>query len=37
MNYINNENMLREIKIYKNTGEKTEELGRMMLLLAKKY
>lgn len=37
MNYINNENLLREIKIFKETEQKTEELGRMFLLLAKKY
>jgi len=37
MNYINNEKLLTEIKIFKNTGEKTEKLGNMLLLLAKRY
>lgn len=37
MNYINNENLLAEVKIYVETGVQTEELGRMLLLLAKRY
>jgi DNA-directed RNA polymerase specialized sigma24 family protein len=37
MNYINNKNLLEELKIYKETGERTEELGRMFLLLARRY
>lgn len=37
MNYINNKNLLVELKTYKESGEKTEELGRMLLLLAKRY
>jgi DNA-directed RNA polymerase specialized sigma24 family protein len=37
MNYINNENLLAELKIYVETGIQTEELGRMLLLLAKRY
>jgi len=37
MNYINNENLLAEIKIYSETEVQTEELGRMLLLLAKRY
>ena len=37
MNYINNENLLKELKIYKETNSSTEELGRMLLLLAKRY
>ncbi len=37
MNYINNEKLLAEVKIYIETGEQTEELGRMLLLLAKRY
>lgn len=37
MKYINNKNLLTELEIYKETGEKTEELGRMFLLLAKRY
>lgn len=37
MNYINNENLLKEIKTYIETGEQTEELGGMFLLLAKRY
>ncbi len=37
MNYINNEKLLKEVKIYIETEVKSEELGRMLLLLAKKY
>ena len=37
MNYINNENLLHEIKIFQETGERTEKLGNMLLLLAKRY
>lgn len=37
MNYINNTNLLTEIKIFEETGVQTEELGRMFLLLAKRY
>ena len=37
MNYINNKNLLAEIKRYIIDGEQTEELGRMLLLLAKRY
>ncbi len=37
MNYINNENLLAEITIYSETGVQSEELGRMLLLLAKRY
>jgi DNA-directed RNA polymerase specialized sigma24 family protein len=37
MNYINNEKLLKEIVIYKETGRKTENLGNMLLLLAKRY
>ena len=37
MNYINNESLLKELKIYFDEGIQTEELGRMFLLLAKKY
>ena len=37
MNYINNEKLLKEITIYIKTEVQTEELGRMLLLLAKKY
>jgi len=37
MNYINNKKLLEEIEKYKETGIKTEELGRMLLLLAKRY
>lgn len=37
MNYINNKNLLKEVTIYIKTGEQTEELGRMLLLLANKY
>lgn len=37
MNYINNKKLLEELKIYADTGEQTEELGRMLLLLAKRY
>jgi hypothetical protein len=34
MNYINNKNLLAELRTYEETGERTEELGRMFLLLA---
>lgn len=37
MNYINNEKLLREIVIYKETDVQTENLGEMLLLLAKRY
>jgi DNA-directed RNA polymerase specialized sigma24 family protein len=37
MNYINNKNLLAELRTYEETGERTEELGRMFLLLAKRY
>jgi DNA-directed RNA polymerase specialized sigma24 family protein len=37
MKYIKNENLLAELKIYVETGIQTEELGRMFLLLAKRY
>lgn len=36
-NYINNKNLLKELRIYFDTGEKTEELGKMLLLLTKRY
>jgi len=37
MNYLKNENLLREIEKYNETGKQSEELGKMFLLLAKKY
>lgn len=37
MNYLNNKDLLEEIRIYKETGEQSERLGKMFLLLAKKY
>jgi DNA-directed RNA polymerase specialized sigma24 family protein len=37
MNYINNKNLLDEIKTFKEDKIQTEELGRMFLLLAKRY
>jgi DNA-directed RNA polymerase specialized sigma24 family protein len=37
MNYIKNEHLLKELKIYEKTNVPTEELGRMFLLLAKRY
>lgn len=37
MDYIKNKNLLEELRIYKETGERTEELGRMILLLAQRY
>lgn len=37
MNYINNKNLLDEIKTFKEDKVQTEELGRMFLLLAKRY
>lgn len=35
--YINNKNLLNEIHKFKETGKKTEKLGKMLLLLAKRY
>lgn len=37
MNYVDNEKLLREVKRYKETGCKSEELGEMILLIATKY
>lgn len=37
MNYINNEKLLAEVRVYAETGVHTEELGKMLLLLAKRY
>lgn len=37
MNYLKNENLLEELNKYKKTGYQSEELGRMLLLLAKRY
>ena len=37
MNYLNNDKLITEIKKYKESGIKTEELGKMLLLLAKRY
>ena len=37
MNYINNEKLLVEVKKYIDSGIRSEELGRMLLLLAKRY
>ena len=37
MKYLNNKALLAEIKKYNETGIKTEELGRMLLLLATRY
>lgn len=37
MNYVNNESLLREVRVYKNTGVRTEELGAMLLLIASRY
>ena len=37
MNYINNKKLLTEIKKYKENGIRSEELGKMFLLLAKRY
>ncbi len=34
---IENDELIEEIKIFKETGEKTEELGRMILVLAQRY
>jgi hypothetical protein len=36
-NRVTNEDLFKEIKIYKESGIKTEELGRMLLLLATRY
>jgi hypothetical protein len=35
--YCTNENLLKELKIYKETGVKTEELGRMLLDIATRF
>ena len=37
MNYINNESLLKELEICKENDVATEEIGRMLLLLAKRY
>lgn len=37
MNYVDNEKLLDEIKVYSETGEKTEEFGRMIFLIAQRY
>jgi hypothetical protein len=37
MEYISNKSLLNEIIKYKETGVQREELGRMLLLLAKRY
>jgi len=37
MNYVNNENLLEEIRIYSETGVRTEALGAMLLLIASRY
>jgi len=37
MNYVDNDKFLKEIKIYESTGVQTEELGRMVLLIAQNY
>jgi DNA-directed RNA polymerase specialized sigma24 family protein len=37
MKYLRNENLLKELIIYQETGIQTEELGKMLLLLAKRY
>jgi DNA-directed RNA polymerase specialized sigma24 family protein len=37
MNYVDNEKLLEEVKKYIETGYKSEELGRMILLIATKY
>ena len=37
MKYIRNEDLLKELKIYAETDVRTEELGKMFLLLAERY
>lgn len=37
MNYVENEDIIKELKRYKETGERSEELGRMFFLIATKY
>ena len=37
MKYINNKNLLKELRYFKKNNEKTERLGEMFLLLAKRY
>lgn len=35
--YVTNKKLLKEIKILRETGEVTEELGKMILLIAERY
>ena len=37
MNYVDNASLLKEVKVFKETGCRSEELGRMILLIASKY
>ncbi len=37
MNYVDNAKLLEEIKRYRDTGRKSEELGEMLLLIASRY
>ena len=37
MNYVDNASLLKEVKVFKETGCRTEALGNMLLLIASKY
>ena len=37
MNYVDNNKLLEELKIYAETGDKTEKFGSMILLIAQRY
>ena len=37
MNYVNNGRLLEEVRVYKDTGIRTEALGSMLLLIASRY
>lgn len=37
MDYVDKDKLLKEIELYKETGIKSEELGRMVLLIATRY
>jgi len=37
MNYVDNASLLKEVKVYKDTGCRSENLGQMILLIATRY
>jgi DNA-directed RNA polymerase specialized sigma24 family protein len=37
MNYVDNASLLKEVKVYKDTGCRSEKLGEMVLLIATRY